>query len=74
MKTSKKCPKCECSHLEKYSGWKDGFGGGNYIRVGRFTSVLVDRIVCIESGYCEEWLSPRGHAIIRKKHGHGTGL
>ena len=72
MNTSKKCPKCDCSHLEKFSGSKSSHGSRNFIRLSLFSSVIVDKIVCMDCGHCEEWVSPRGLAILRSKRGYGA--
>jgi ribosomal protein S27AE len=58
MKTTKVCPKCRGIHILLIEGWAGGYGSGNNIPVGAtiFSAVPVDRYVCKDCGYSEEWV------------------
>jgi predicted nucleic-acid-binding Zn-ribbon protein len=55
MKNTKKCPKCSSSSIKRFESEVGAFGVGNYIPVG-MKSVPVNRYVCLQCGYVEEWI------------------
>ena len=60
MKVSKKCPKCGGSNIHISEGGAGAHGSGNIINIGNFAwqAVPVDRYICCDCGYVEEWLRP----------------
>ena len=61
MKMKNKCPKCGSSDIIIAPGKAGAYGAGNNIQVGLtvFSAVLVNRYVCCECGYSEEWIDNR---------------
>ena len=70
MKKSGKCPKCGCEEIIFILGYNGPYGAGNNIRVGLTTmsSVLVNRYVCSECGYSEEWIDKVDIDKLKKKY------
>lgn len=58
MKNTKKCPKCGSTDIFVIDGFCGAYGRGNNIEVGMsiFSAVSVDRYVCGQCGYSEEWV------------------
>ncbi len=58
MKNNKKCPKCNSNDIIKVNGSTRGYGSGNNIMVGMtiFSAVKVNRYICCNCGYTEEWI------------------
>jgi len=58
MKISKKCPKCGSGHIVRFDGYSGAYGVGNNIQVGMsiFSAVNVNRYVCCDCGFTEEWI------------------
>lgn len=61
MKTTKICPKCQSREILMIPGSIDNLGSGDHIKtgLGPFSYVEVDRYVCVECGYSEEWINKR---------------
>ncbi len=71
---SSECAKCGSAQLVDCYSWKDRFfGAGNFIRIGPFSFASTNRRVCLDCGYCEEWVSASGLEKLRKKFGLGRG-
>lgn len=70
MKNSGKCPKCGCKQIIFIPGNNGPYGSGNNIRVGIITrsAVLVNRSVCPECGYSEEWINKEDIDRLKKKY------
>ena len=58
MKSSKICPKCEHSNIVRIDGYAGPYGVGNNIMVkgSIFSAVNVNRYICCDCGYTEEWI------------------
>lgn len=58
MKNTNKCPKCGSIHIIKVPGHAGAYGTGNNIMVGMTikSAVPVDRYLCTECGFSEEWV------------------
>ena len=58
MKNSKLCTKCRSSNIVRIDGYSGAYGTGNNIMVGAsiFSSVNVNRYICCECGFTEEWI------------------
>ncbi|WP_308749253.1 hypothetical protein [uncultured Anaerococcus sp.] len=69
MKNSNKCPKCGSSDIIKIPGHAGAYGSGNNIMVGMTikSAVLVDRYLCADCGYSEEWVDTDYIDKIKKK-------
>lgn len=69
MKYHKTCPKCNGKDVICIYGTEGGYGLGNHIRLGvtNFSSVLVQRYVCMECGYTEEWIAKDDLEYLREK-------
>ena len=58
MKNRKECPKCGGTDIIRIEGKAGAYGVGNNIMTGMtvFSAVLVNRYVCCNCGYSEEWI------------------
>ena len=58
MKNSKTCPKCKSEDVVRIDGYAGPYGTGNNVMVGKsiFSAVNVNRYVCCDCGYTEEWI------------------
>ena len=71
MKNTKKCPKCGSSEIIKIPGKAGAYGSGNNIPIGAttFSAVPVDRYLCNECGFSEEWVDLDYMKKVKKKYG-----
>jgi len=71
MKHTSVCPKCNGTDILLVPGNVGAYGAGNNIPIGwsTFSSVLVDRYVCCECGYSEEWICKEDISDLRKRYG-----
>nr|WP_072537713.1 hypothetical protein [Anaerococcus mediterraneensis] len=69
MKNTNKCPKCGSSDIIKIPGYAGAYGTGNNIMVGISikSAVPVDRYLCGDCGYSEEWIDTEYIEKIKKK-------
>lgn len=69
MKNSNKYPKCGSSDIIKIPGHAGAYGSGNNIMVGMTikSAVPVDRYLCADCGYSEEWVDTDYIDKIKKK-------
>lgn len=69
MKNTNKCPKCGSSDIIKILGHAGAYGSGNNIMVGMTikSAVPVDRYLCADCGYSEEWVDIDNIDKIKKK-------
>ena len=69
MKQRKVCPKCNSSKILVVPGKAGAYGSGNNIMTGMtiFSAVLVDRFVCCECGYSEEWIRKEDIPTLKEK-------
>ena len=57
MMYTKRCPKCGSTDIVIVDGYVGAYGSGNNIVTGALKQpALVDRFICVNCGYCEEWL------------------
>ena len=58
MKNTKICPKCNSSDIVRIDGYSGPYGTGNNIMTKNtiFSAVNVNRYICCECGYTEEWI------------------
>lgn len=56
MKIMKRCPKCESSNIRISEGTYSQYGG-NYISVSALGAVKVNRYICCDCGYVEQWIN-----------------
>lgn len=70
MKNTKTCPKCNGTDIVKIKGSTGAYGVGNNIQVGltNFSAVLVNRYLCCNCGYSEEWIDKEDLAKLKKKY------
>lgn len=68
MKNSKGCPKCQSTDIIKIPGKAGAYGSGNNIMTGMsiFSAVLVDRYVCSQCGFSEEWINTEDIKKLKK--------
>ena len=68
MKSSKACPKCGSGEIVRIDGYAGAYGSGNNIMTGRtiFSAVNVNRYVCLNCGFTEEWIDPEDLDKVRK--------
>lgn len=69
MKNTNKCPKCGSSGIIKVPGYAGAYGFGNNIMVGMTikSAVPVDRYLCTNCGFSEEWVDIDNIDKIKKK-------
>ena len=70
MKNNKCCPKCNGKEIILVPGFVRPYGLINYIRVDMYnlTPVTVDRYVCCECGYSEEWVTKEDIDKLKDKY------
>ena len=58
MKNARICPKCGSNDIVIVDGSAGAYGSGNNIMVGAtiFSAVKVDRYICVNCGFTEEWI------------------
>lgn len=58
MKNTKICPKCGSLDIITVDGYTRAYGAGNNIMTGAtlFSAIPVDRYVCCDCGFSEEWI------------------
>ena len=71
MKNTNKCPKCNGHGIIFIEGYAGAYGSGNYIKAGVtiFSAVKVDRYVCANCGYSEEWIRQEDIPTLKDKKG-----
>ena len=59
MRDSKKCVKCGSERVVRIAGNVGPYGSGNNIQIGMTTlsAFPVDRYICVDCGYAEEWIA-----------------
>ena len=70
MKNTNICPKCQSKDILYIPGNAGVYGSGNNIQVGwsNFSAVLVNRYVCCNCGYSEEWIDNKDISKLKKKY------
>lgn len=58
MKNTKVCPKCGSIDIVRVDGSTGAYGTGNNVMVGStiFSAVNVNRYICCDCGFTEEWI------------------
>ena len=58
MKNCKICPKCRSGNIVRIDGYAGAYGSGNNVMTGAsiFSAVNVNRYICGECGFTEEWI------------------
>lgn len=71
MKNKGKCPKCGGSGILLIAGGTGAYGAGNNILLGStaFSAVPVNRYLCSQCGYSEEWVDLEHLSKLKKKYG-----
>ena len=71
MKNTKICPKCAGTKIVEIPGSTGAYGVGNNVPVGVtvFSYVKVNRYLCCDCGYSEEWINREDIERIEKKYG-----
>lgn len=69
MKNTGKCPKCGGTDLILVPGTKGAYGAGNNIQLGMtiWSAVLVNRYVCANCGYSEEWIDQKDLEKLKER-------
>lgn len=67
MKNTNKCPKCGSEEVVLVKGTKDRYDIGNNISLGGVL-VMVDKYVCCDCGYCEEWIDKKDAKYVKMKY------
>ena len=70
MKNTNTCPKCQCNDIVRVRGRVDANGSANSIQVGMtiFSAVLVNRHICCNCGYSEEWIDKEDISKLEKRY------
>lgn len=68
MKNTNICPKCQSNDIVFVKGRDDGYGIGNNIQTGFVARTLVNRYVCCNCGFTEEWVNKEDIPKIKKKY------
>lgn len=68
MKNTKCCPKCQSTDIVIVDGYTGGYGSGNNIMLGAtvFSAINVDRYICCNCGFAEEWINKEDIEKVRK--------
>lgn len=58
MKNTKTCPKCKSTNIVRIDGSAGAYGAGNNVLTGStiFSAVNVNRYICCNCGFAEEWI------------------
>ncbi len=70
MKNAKRCPKCQGQNILRFDGYCSAYGAGNNLMIGKtlFSAVNVNRYVCTDCGFSEEWIDREDlEAVIASK-------
>lgn len=64
MKNTKTCPKCKSKDIVIFSGSKRGSGtrgfcNSLFLGISAFSAVYINRYICCNCGYTEEWISKK---------------
>ena len=67
MKTTKMCPKCHSMDIMRVDGYSGAYGTGNNVMTGAtiFSAVNVNRYICMNCGFTEEWIDKEDLEKIR---------
>ncbi|MBR5266994.1 MAG: hypothetical protein IKU20_02215 [Lachnospiraceae bacterium] len=70
MKMKNRCPKCGSSDIILVPGKAGAYGVGNNIQIGLtvLSAVLVNRYVCCDCGYSEEWIDKDDLQALKRKY------
>ncbi len=68
MKTTRICPKCSSADIVRIDGYSGPYGSGNNVMTGNtvFSAVNVNRYICCECGYTEEWIDREDMEKVKK--------
>jgi Zn-finger nucleic acid-binding protein len=68
MKDTKECPKCRGINIVRIDGFVGAYGTGNNIMTGAtvFSGVNVNRYICCDCGYSEEWIDREDLKKVRE--------
>ena len=68
MKNNVSCPKCGGTEIIKIPRKAGAYGSGNNIMIGMtiFSAILVNRYVCSDCGYSEEWIDTKDLEKLKK--------
>jgi len=68
VKNTRICPKCSSSDILRFDGYTGAYGSGNNMMTGNtvFSTVSVNRYVCCECGYTEEWIDKEDIEKVKK--------
>ncbi len=74
MKYSNLCPKCSGDKIIRIEGRIGPYGTGNNIAYGMtiLAAVKVNRYLCCECGYSEEWVDPEDIPVLKRTYGGGS--
>ena len=58
MKNTRVCSKCQSSNIVRIDGYSGAYGSGNNVMTGItvFSGVPVNRYICCDCGFTEEWI------------------
>ncbi|MBE6675555.1 MAG: hypothetical protein IJF08_07915 [Clostridia bacterium] len=58
MKNTNTCPKCGKHNIVRFDGYTGAYGSGNNVMTGAtvFSGVNVNRYICCDCGFTEEWI------------------
>lgn len=68
MKYSKVCPKCQSTNIVRIDGYTGAHGAGNNVMIGMsiFSAVNVNRYICCNCGFTEEWIDKEDIEKVEK--------
>lgn len=68
MKNARICPKCSSADIVRIDGYTGAYGSGNNMMIGNtvFSAVNVNRYICCECGYTEEWIDREDIEKVKK--------
>ena len=67
MKNLRMCPKCHSTDIVRINGYTGAYGAGNNVMTGAtiFSAVDVNRYICMNCGFTEEWIDREDLEKIR---------
>ncbi len=68
MKNTNICPKCQSTDILRINGEHSFDDVGNNIKIGVFGQVIVNKYLCCNCGFTEEWVDNDALEKIKKKY------
>ena len=65
MKNTKCCPKCGSKEIVHFDGQTGNYRTENVVHTGLISSARIDRYICCNCGFSEEWVDLNDMYLIK---------